>query len=269
VILSLHDIFFQFTVLFGAGIFLLLIPLPVKYIGEKFFESQVWFAVACLSIGLLGRFYQFISQQRELPVYLFVYVVIVGLSFLYVHFLREIHFEKAKLVLSLQALLIGVGLYFHALDFSANRFYFENISIFVQFLTSSFLLGSVFTSMMLCHWFFMNHKLPLKYLKRISHVFTFSLIAKIFFTGIILWMWKFYFPSDFTRLTAFEGGFVYLMLRFVLGLLLPLVLAFGTEVTIKLPTNHSAIGILYVAVIFIFMGEVLGQYLSLLQRIPL
>ncbi|MBI2608346.1 MAG: hypothetical protein HYW47_01970 [Deltaproteobacteria bacterium] len=268
-ILSLHDIFFQFTVLFGVGIFLLLIPLPVKFIGEKFFESQTWFAVGCLSLGLLGRFYQFISQHRELPFYLFLYVLVVGLSFLYVRFLRETQFQSAKVVLFLQAVLIIVGLYFHAGDLSRNRFYFENIGIFTQFLMSSFLLGSVFTSMMLCHWFFMNHKLPIKYLKRMSQIFTFSLIAKIFFTGVVLWVWKIYFSDDFSRLVAFEGGFIYLMMRFILGLLFPLILAFGTEVTIKLPTNHAAIGILYVAVIFIFMGEVLGQYLSLIQRIPL
>ncbi len=267
-IISLNDIFFQFTVLFAVGTLLFLIVLPIKQVGIKFFTAQTWFAVIALFLGIVFRFFDYMSAARPLPLYLYVYIVVLATALTFVYLLKTQE-EKAKFVLWGQVVLILGVLYWHGYSLSRHRAVGEDWYSFLQLLSTALLLGAVFTSLMLCHWFFVFHKLPLKYLKRISQLFTYSLILKIFITALVIWFWKHHFNEEFTRFTDSNSNYVFLLFRFGVGLFLPLFLAFGTEITIKLPQNHAAIGLLYVGVILIFMGEVVGQYLTLLQQIPL
>lgn len=268
-ILSLQDILFQFAVLFSVGNLCLLLFLPPDHIGPKFFISQYWMIVGSLFLGCTVRFYELLMQGESIPLYVFLYTVLLFLVLALIYLTKKHSFKLAFFLLVLTNGLALISLYLHGVDLSRGRFSLEDITYFVQLFVSAFLLGAVFTAMMLCHWFFMFRKLPVKFLKRISHLLTTSLILKVFLIGVVIWVWKIYFPEDFTKLMSFDDKFMFLAVRFLIGLFFPLILAFGTEVTIKIPANHSAIGILYVAVIFIFMGEVLGQYLSLILSIPL
>ena len=268
-IISLNDIFFQFTALFAVGTLTLLVFLPIKHVGMKFFTTQTWFAVTCLFFGIVFRFYEYISQGRSLTFYLFLYIVVLASSLTFIYLVHKQKEEMATHLLWGQALFIIGILYWHGYSLSRHRAGGEDWYLFLQLLSTALLLGAIFTALMLCHWFFMFHKLPLKYLKRISNLFTYSLILKIVITALVIWFWKSHFNEEFTRFTDSNTNYAFLIFRFGVGLFLPLFLAFGTEVTIKLPQNHAAIGLLYMGVVLVFMGEVVGQYLTLLQHIPL
>jgi hypothetical protein len=58
-------------------------------------------------------------------------------------------------------------------------------------------------------------------------------------------------------------------LRWGAGLVLPLVLAWLTWQTLKIPNTQSATGILYAAVILTFIGELTSQLLSADAAYPL
>ena len=268
-IISLNDIFFQFTVLFSAGTLMLLVFLPINHVGVKFFTTQTWFAIVCLFLGIVFRFYEYTSQARPLPLYLYLYIVVLALSLIFIYVVRKQKENLARAILWGQGIFIIGVLYVHGYLLSRHRTHGEDWYSFLQLLSTALLIGAIFTALMLCHWFFMFHKLPLKYLKRMSNLFTYSLILKIFITALVIWFWKHHFNEEFTRFTDSNTNYVFLIFRFGVGLFLPLFLAFGTEVTIKLPQNHAAIGLLYMGVILVFMGEVVGQYLTLLQQIPL
>ncbi|MBI2026542.1 MAG: hypothetical protein HYS98_01840 [Deltaproteobacteria bacterium] len=268
-LLSFKDILFQFLVLFSFGCFFSLIFLPAQTIGFRFFSSQSLFSMIALGGALILHFYHFFSEDSSLPLFSYVYVVILVGLVIYYFFISSHKFFLAWYSLILSGLLMVVGLYLHGEFLSTSQEAVGRILYFSQAFASVALVGSVFTSMMLCHWFFVFHKLPIKYLKYMGHVFTFSVIFKIFVTGIVFWTWRLGYVSEFGEVFPLEHNLILLYVRFGIGLFIPLVLSFGSEMTIKIPSNHSAIGILYLAVILVFTGEVLGQYLTLIHQIPL
>ena len=66
-----------------------------------------------------------------------------------------------------------------------------------------------------------------------------------------------------------QGGFVFFIaLRWLSGLVGTLILAVMTWETLKIPNTQSATGILYVAVICVFLGELTAQLLSVQTMFP-
>jgi hypothetical protein len=62
---------------------------------------------------------------------------------------------------------------------------------------------------------------------------------------------------------------MFLALRWLAGIAIPLLLAWMTWKTLDIPNTQSATGILYVAVITIFTGELAAQLLSTGTTYPL
>jgi formate-dependent nitrite reductase membrane component NrfD len=56
--------------------------------------------------------------------------------------------------------------------------------------------------------------------------------------------------------------------RVGIGLVIPAILAFLVERTVRVSATQSATGLLYVATIFVLMGELLSRYLYLSLGIP-
>ena len=267
-VISFKDILFQFVILFSLGNIIVLLFYRANTIGAKYFNTQTAFFIGGLLIGILVRLYQWSADGRPFDNSLYLYLLIFVLACAYWLLVNRQFFHLASIMLFLKIAIVFVALYFQAQEVTQNRLSIEVWLYYFHYLNSAILIGSVFTAMMLCHWFFVFHKLPIKYLKRLSHVFTFSLIFKTVLVGIVLWVWRLYLVGDYAHLLSAPLNVIFVVLRFGVGLLIPLFLAFGSEVTIKLPAVHSAIGLLYLAVIFVFAGEVLGQYISLIFQIP-
>ena len=267
--MSLKDILFQFLTLFSFGCFIALIFIPAETIGYKFFSTQALFSIFTLAGALSVHFYRIIVLKSAIPLFSYVYISILVILILYYVFIIKHRFLYSWCFLIVNGILCLIGLYAHSF------FLMGDVSSLFQFMftLSSFasvsLIGCVFTAMMLCHWFFVFHKLPIKYLKRMSHLFTYAVIFKILSVGVVLWLWKLGHLNSFGQVFPLDNNLTLLYLRFGIGLFIPLILSFGSDITIKIPANHSAIGILYLAVILVFMGEVLGQYLTLIHQIPL
>ena len=61
----------------------------------------------------------------------------------------------------------------------------------------------------------------------------------------------------------------FVVLRWVTGLAAPLVMAWMAERTLRIPNTQSATGILYVASVTVFTGELMSQLLSVTTQYPL
>ena len=130
-------------------------------------------------------------------------------------------------------------------------------------LTSGILLGSTMTAMLLGHWYLNTPSMKLAPLKRLILIMAAAACARATFSGTGLW-------GETLRLETIHTGWVGLVtLRWLSGLVGVAVMALMTWQTLKIPNTQSATGILYVAVIFSFIGELSSHLLSSTSIYPL
>jgi hypothetical protein len=122
--------------------------------------------------------------------------------------------------------------------------------------TSGMLLGTTFTAMLLGHWYLNTPTMKLQPLQRLVALMAVAVLVRAVVAASGLGM----------LVPAGDGGaslrYAFLALRWLAGLAGVLGLAAMTWQTLKIPNTQSATGILYVAVIFAFLGELSSQLLS-------
>jgi len=122
-----------------------------------------------------------------------------------------------------------------------------------DFLISGLLLGSVASAMLLGHWYLNNPGMQLAPLQRLVLLILLTACFRAILCG-----WG--DVQQWRQLDALGGTF--LALRWLWGFVAIWVLAAMTWQTLKIPNTQSATGILYVAVICVFLGELSSQLLS-------
>lgn len=130
--------------------------------------------------------------------------------------------------------------------------------------TSGLLLGAGMAAMLLGHWYLNAPGMKLEPLRMLIllTVMATLLRAAVCGTGLIWQM------ADIPQFPPTDVA-LFLGLRWLAGLLAPLVLAWMTWQTLKIPNTQSATGILYVVVIVTFIGELSSQLLSAAYPLPL
>lgn len=126
-------------------------------------------------------------------------------------------------------------------------------------LTSAALLGSATTAMLMGHSYLVAPAMSLTPLLRLLAALFASLAARMLLAGIGLWDWT----AGHSLVNLEDETVLFLPLRWGLGFLAPLLLGWMAWQTTRMRSTQSATGILYVVVIFCFLGELTSQ---LLQR---
>jgi hypothetical protein len=123
------------------------------------------------------------------------------------------------------------------------------------------LLGSVNLAMTLGHWYLVVRGMPIEPLKRLTHATLVSAIVKLIvvFAAIVI--------AGAWHQVAIRQG-IFFWMRAGWGLAGPLVLYPMVWGTVKIRSTMAATGILYVDVVAVVIGEVLGAWLSALVHIP-
>ena len=130
-------------------------------------------------------------------------------------------------------------------------------------LSSGAVLGVTMAAMLLGHWYLNSPTMQLTPLRRLVALMAVVLLIRMLLCGVSL------------GLQVAESGSLpvdrwsFLALRWGDGLLGPLGLTWMTWQTLKIPNTQSATGILYVAVIGTFVGELTSQLLSTTSTYPL
>jgi hypothetical protein len=123
--------------------------------------------------------------------------------------------------------------------------------------SSAALLGAALTAMLMGHAYLIAPGTSLAPLLRLLGALAVALAARMAVEGYALGCWTALHP-----LSNLKGDdFLWLPLRWGLGLLLPLGLCWMAWQTARIRSTQSATGILYVVVIFCFLGELTGQLL--------
>lgn len=131
-------------------------------------------------------------------------------------------------------------------------------------------LGSVNLAMLLGHWYLVVRGMSIDPLKRLAVAVLWSSVFKtLVVAGAVVMMgaaegWG--RGSAAHQLMVSHG--IFFWMRVGWGLLGPLVLYPMIWGTVRIRSTMAATGILYVAVVAVVIGEVLGTYLSAMLRVP-
>lgn len=126
-------------------------------------------------------------------------------------------------------------------------------------LASIALLGSVNLAMTLGHWYLVVRGMSIDPLKRLTHATLAAAIVKFVLILVVLGVnWPHPILRD-----------IFFWMRAGWGLLGPLALYPMVWGTVKIRSTMAATGILYVDVVAVVIGEVLGGWLSALAHLPL
>lgn len=133
------------------------------------------------------------------------------------------------------------------------------------------LTGAVVVAMDLGHWYLVRTRLSEAHLVRFARLIglAVSLRAILLVAGMALFGLE--SPGglpSYLRAVAVDRGFFFWQ-RVIFGLLGPGVLAYMVSETARIRSTQSATGILYVAVIFVLIGELLARYLTVIGLGPM
>ena len=126
--------------------------------------------------------------------------------------------------------------------------------------SSGILLGVTLGAMLLGHWYLNTPTMQMAPLRRLLGCMVVALLLRMLVCGIGL------------GATCVESELPapwFVVLRWATGLAAPMVMTWMVERTLRIPNTQSATGILYVAAVTVFTGELMSQLLSVTTPYPL
>ncbi|MBI3541179.1 MAG: hypothetical protein HY073_03455 [Deltaproteobacteria bacterium] len=179
--------------------------------------------------------------------------------------------KKALLVVSLLGL---IALFLDSLAFRPmiEPLWVQSILLPLNFISTALLLGGFLAGMIFGHYYLVTTDMPKKLLVTMSWILILVLILRILAVGLTLfgyWQWIHPHTDFLLALTSFEGHGIFFWQRILVGLAIPSIVVAMIWSTARIGSNQSATGIMYVAIAFVFIGELVARYLFLLSAIPL
>jgi hypothetical protein len=249
---------------------------PFHEIERAFYKSTagVLYVVALLGFWGKSSFYiQEFSQQLTLGLgleVLFHSAFIVAFSCYMISLWGERQVFRARSFAA--SVLTGLaGLLFTTHSFSAAPVVSAETLIYpTAFFLSSLLLGSVTVGRLIGHWYLIDTGQSLDPFIRIYKFFVVALIAQCAF--FLLAPLALYHLGTPASLTGFERLWqrhsTLLITRVIVGQIAPLILSWMIWRTLLIPHTMAATGLFYIALLGVFVGEILGRQILALTSLP-
>lgn len=249
---------------------------PFHELERGFYKSTggVLFAIALISLWGKSRLY----WQSLANGFTWVIVVEIFLHVLFVVFFAcyiislwgERQLFRARSFSS--CLLTGVA----GLVLSAHGFYrapIASLETFIyplSFLLSALLLGSVTVGMLIGHWYLIDTGQSLDPFIRIYKFFVVALITQSVF--FLLFPPLLYYSGAGSSVANLQRLWLnhstLLIIRLMGGQAAPLVLSWMIWRTLQIPHTMAATGLFYIALLGVFVGEILGRQILTLTSLP-
>lgn len=141
----------------------------------------------------------------------------------------------------------------------------------VSFFLSALLLGGVTVGMLIGHWYLIDAGQSLEPFVRIFKFFvTFLIVQTVFFWAVVALLYFAGSPALVGGLNlAWSNHFWLLVARVLISQAAPLVLSWMIWRTLKIPHTMAATGLFYIALLGVFVGEILARQLLALTALPL
>ena len=140
-------------------------------------------------------------------------------------------------------------------QFSGNA-----IQLFLSSITSAAVLGATLTGMLLGHWYLTTPTMSIGPLSWFTKALAVAAIGRMLMTCLSLGRFGFV-SHDVVHL-------LWLFVRILGGILVPLVTAVVVSRILRFRNTQSATGVLFAALILVFMGEMMAALLERDLRIP-
>jgi hypothetical protein len=138
-------------------------------------------------------------------------------------------------------------------------------------ITSALVLGLVSGAMLFGHWYLIDLDMPVDYLRTYVRILGAVLIADLVTLGLAILL-----PAIFGNTAAaaavhelFVSHAGLLAVRLLLGPIATIILVWMCWQTLKIPQTMAATGLLYIAVMSVLVGEMLGRFIMFRTAIPL
>jgi hypothetical protein len=128
-------------------------------------------------------------------------------------------------------------------------------------LASIAIIGSIYLAMTLGHWYLVVRGMPIDPLRRLT---TATLLTTLLRTAVVVAAFAY---GDLWREIALRQG-IFFWMRALWGLAGPLALFPMVWGTVRMRSTMAATGILYVDVVAVTIGEVLGGWLASIAHLP-
>lgn len=148
----------------------------------------------------------------------------------------------------------------------------QNILVPLHFVSASLVLGGFLAGMIFGHFYLVTVDMPKRLLVTMAWILIAVMALRVLAFGTTLFVFDHWVKPDsnfLAALTDFMGHGIFFWQRVLVGLLIPSVVVAMIYSTARIGSNQSATGIMYVAIAFIFIGELAARYLFILSAIPL
>jgi hypothetical protein len=245
---------------------------PFHELGQGFYKSTgtVFFCFGVLSI--VGRFALFGNPAGQLSL-----VGIAALSFFVICFALYLFslwrgnealtaWSYALSFLSGVLTLVASGL-----SYQPNQFFSYETPVYaLGFVFPALSLGSVVATMLLGHWYLIDPGISIEPFRRLFRFFLTVFLIQIGWDIVTLGALQL-FGSDFSRENVAQlltNQWRLFLIRLALAQVGTLVLCFFIWKTLQIPHTMAATGLLYIAVLFVSVAEILGKWLLALTSVP-
>lgn len=126
--------------------------------------------------------------------------------------------------------------------------------------------GSVLLIMNLGHWYLVSRSLPFQLLARGAALFAGLAIFRALYLGAAMVVHS--ASEGLNTLLSPEKDALFFLFRVLWGIVGPLALSYFIWRTAEMKSNQAATGLLYVALVFVLIGELLSSYLTVATGFP-
>jgi hypothetical protein len=257
--------FYLFLSHLGIGLLTCLAFVPFRRLGGGFFRFNALLALAFLVVSTAVRWPSAAPRPEVLACALATAAFVVSL---------QSRRRALSLALLYAAIVAGVATLVHDAWLWPSPATQEHVSralLVAHFTTSATLLGAVLLDMILGHWYLVIPGLSFGHLHRMTAVLAASLALRFVVTAWGVrdsWdLWATAWQTD-AALFMLQHG-LFLVLRFVFGILGPAVLIVLVWRCVRIGSNMSATGILYVATAIVLVGEIASLWFLSTNQVPL
>jgi hypothetical protein len=179
--------------------------------------------------------------------------------------LLRARFYLASLVLGLVAVIASVSLLMPR-DFGVVG----AVTYALTAVTSSLMLGLVSCAMLFGHWYLIDLEMPVDYIRSFVRILGIVLIADLVALGLAITLPILVGgPSAAAVHELFTSHLGLLTVRILLGPIATIILVWMCWQTLKIPQTMAATGLLYIAVMSVLVGEMLGRFILFRTAVPL
>ena len=126
--------------------------------------------------------------------------------------------------------------------------------------------GSVLLIMNLGHWYLVSRSLPFRLLARGAALFAgLAIFRTVYLAAAVASQRE---SEGLHTLTSLEHDALFFLFRVLWGIVGPLALSYFIWRTAEMKSNQAATGLLYVALVFVLIGELLSSYLTVATGFP-